>query len=421
MNLWIFHHYATLPSLNGHIRPFRFAQHLKDHGTNTTIFAASYQHFAGINLITDKKRYIRDDTTGTPFVFVRTPDGSSGIARIKNMLSFFCGLVRISRNYTDEYGKPDCILASSPQPFAMIAGIKVAKKFGIPCICEIRDLWPEAVFNVSKKVSENTIVGRVLIACEHWTYKHADALIFTKEGDTDYLKERKWTIEQGGDIALSKCFYINNGIELSEYLGDISNCKIEDSDLEDTSFKLVYAGAIRPVNNVGNIIDAAKYIPKDENIKILVYGEGSQKSELEKRVENEGIDNVIFKGFVEKKYLPYILSKSSVNLLNYSGDKYNWTRGVSSNKLFEYLASGKPVISTMKPGYSIVEKYKCGIELSKQTPDELAKAILQMKNLDCKEYKALCNNSLAAARNFDYAVLTKRLEDVLRFVEAQEV
>jgi len=31
-------------------------------------------------------------------------------------------------------------------------------------------------------------------------------------------------------------------------------------------------------------------------------------------------------------------------MLNYSDKKYNWTRGNSSNKLFEYLASGKPVV-----------------------------------------------------------------------------
>ncbi len=81
-----------------------------------------------------------------------------------------------------------------------------------------------------------------------------------------------------------------------------------------------------------------------------------------RRVENENLDNVKMKGFVNKKYIPYILSKSSVNILNYSQTQYNWSRGNSSNKLFEYMASGKPMISTVKMGYSIIEKYKCGIE-----------------------------------------------------------
>lgn len=420
MKIWIFHHYATLPNLNGHIRPYRFAKHLEKTGKETVVFAASYQHFAGYNLIKDKRRYLEENYNGVPFVFVKTADGASGVARIRNMFSFFLGLLHTAKTYAEKDGKPDIILASSPQPLAMVAGIIVARRFRIPCVCEIRDLWPEAIFSVSKKIKENGFVGRLLTKGEHWIYKNADALVFTKEGDTDSLKEKGWTVEQGGDISLSKCFYINNGIELNEYEEQKVENAFADADLDDDSFKLVYAGAIRPVNNVGNILDAAKLLPKDENIKILIYGDGNQKEQLENRVKQENIDNVIFKGFVEKKYLPYILSKSSANLLNYSSENYNWSRGVSSNKLFEYLASGKPVISTVKTGYSIIEKYQCGTEMEHQTPEELAKAVLAIKHLDSQRYNQYCNNALNAAKNFDYESLTNELEKVFKFVKCKD-
>src|SRR5690625_6806467 len=87
------------------------------------------------------------------------------------------------------------------------------------------------------------------------------------------------------------------------------------------------------------------------------------------------------KGFVDKQFIPNILSKSSVNILNYSQTKYNWSRGNSSNKLFEYMASGKPIISTVKMGYSIIDKYRCGFELENSTPEELAATILKIKNI----------------------------------------
>ena len=415
MKLWIFHHYATLPNLNGHIRPFRFAKHLHYYNIETTIFAASFQHFSGNNLITNGESYIREEVDKIPFVFIKTPNGSNGLARIRNMLAFYQGLKAVCYKYANLYGKPDCILASSPQPLSMQAGIEIAKKIGIPCICEIRDLWPEAIFNVSNRVKENTLIGKALIAGEHSIYKKANALIFTKEGDTDYLKEHEWTSQQGGDINLNKCFYINNGIEIDEYLNQIDSCSFFDKDLEDSSFKLIYAGAIRPVNNVSNILDAAKFL-KNENVKILIYGEGSQKQALEQKAIDEHIDNVSFKGFVEKKYLPYILSKSSANLLNYSSKHYNWSRGISSNKLFEYLASGKPVISTVKTGYSIVEKNHCGIELQNQSPRDLADAIVYIKNLPSSEYENFCLNALNTARQFDYGLLTKKLVNVIKTV-----
>ena len=81
----------------------------------------------------------------------------------------------------------------------------------------------------------------------------------------------------------------------------------------------------------------------------------NQKGILEKRIAEEGLTNIKMKGFVNKQFIPYILSKSSVNILNYSNTQYNWSRGNSSNKLFEYMASGKPIISTVKMGYSIIE------------------------------------------------------------------
>ena len=103
-------------------------------------------------------------------------------------------------------------------------------------------------------------------------------------------------------------------------------------------------------------------------------------------------------------------------MLNYSSTHYNWSRGISSNKLFEYLASGKPIISTVKTGYSIVEKNHCGIELQNQSPRDLADAIVYIKNLPSSEYENFCLNALNTARQFDYGLLTKKLVNVIRTV-----
>lgn len=417
-NLWIIHHYASLPSLNGHIRPYRFAKRLTKFNINSTIFAASYQHFSEYNLIDDQRRYICITTEDRiPFVFVNTPASrAGGFARIKNMCAFYYRMIKDAKQYAKKHGNPDVILASSPQPLAMLAGIRIAKKYNIPCICEVRDLWPEAIFNFSTILKENSILGALLVAGEHWIYKHANAIVFTKEGDTDYIEEHKWTINQGGDIDIRKCFYINNGIELLEYDKQINCNVLEDTDLKDDSFKVVYAGAIRSVNNVSNILDAAKLLT-DISIKILIFGDGNEREALEKRLIDEHITNVVFKGFVEKKYIPYILSCSSVNLLNYSSEKYNWTRGNSSNKLFEYLASGKPVISTVKMGYSIIQHFQCGIEIDNNTPQGLADAIMFIKRLDKEQYQNYCQNARKSAAGYDYEILTNKLVEVIRYVE----
>ena len=122
------------------------------------------------------------------------------------------------------------------------------------------------------------------------------------------------------------------------------------------------------------------------------------------------------KGYVNKQYIPYILSKSSINILNYSQSQYNWARGNSSNKLFEYMASGKPIISTVKMGYCILDKYKCGLSLKDSTPEELAMTIMQIKNMQRDQYEKMGLNAIKGAKDFDFSILTGKLIDVINSV-----
>src|SRR5699024_3703344 len=137
------------------------------------------------------------------------------------------------------------------------------------------------------------------------------------------------------------------------------------------------AGSIRKVNNIGMLLDAAKIIQNEGNkeIRFLIYGSGDESEVLKKRCYEEGIKNVTFKGRVEKRYVPSILKRSYINILHNSStslDKY----GQSQNKYFEYLAAGKCLVQTYSTGYSIYEKFDCGVSASVQNTEEISKMIL---------------------------------------------
>ncbi len=410
-NIWIFHHYATPPTMNGFTRPFNFGVHLDKIGYNLKVFVASYLHFSDINLIENNELYINNNETEIPFVFIKTPS-FSGKGRVLNMVAYYRNLFKVTKKLVQQGEKPDLIIASSPHPLAMIAGIKIANKLNIPCVCEVRDFWPE-VFFMGGRLKENSIIGRLLLKGEHWIYKKADALIFLKEGDYTYITDKKWDIAQGGDIDLDKCHYINNGVDLKSFNEQIENDQLFDEDIENTAFNVVYAGAIRPVNSVGNILDAAKLLIDNKEFQFLIFGDGNQLEMLKKRVKDENITNVKMKGYIDKKFIPYVLSKSSVNILNYSQSKYNWSRGNSSNKLFEYMASGKPIISTVKMGYSPIEKYACGVSLEEDTPQALAEAVSKIFNMSDDRYNEISENAKHGAKDFDYKELTKKLISVI--------
>lgn len=412
-NIWYFHHYATPPNMSGLSRPSFLGNELVKKGNKVNVFAASYLHYSDENLIKDKKKYLIDKSTNVNYIFVRTPSSKKSYkARVLNMFAFYKRLFSVTKEYKKSEGKPDIIIASSPHPLTMIAGIKIAKRLKIPCICEVRDFWPE-VFFLGGVLKEKSLIGKILLAGEKWIYQKADEIIFLKEGDTEYIKEKHWDIKNGGKIDLNKCYYINNGVNCRDFNNLIKTEQIEDEDLRDNSFKVIYAGAIRPVNNIDNLLDAAKILKEYKNIKFLIYGTGNELERLKNRVKTEEINNVIFKGYVEKKLVPYILSQASVNILNYSSKKYNWKRGNSSNKLFEYMAAGKPIISTIQMGYCPLAKYKCGISVKEESANGLANSIKEIIDLTKEEYASMCVNAKEASNYFDYSILSEKLEKVI--------
>ena len=420
LNIWLMNHYASNMYRDKAGRHFWFAKQLMEEGYDVTVFCSTTLVNGEELLNIGKDKLAVKSADGIPFVFVKTvPAQGNGIKRVENMGLFYKNLFPATKVYAAQYGKPDVIVASSVHPLTMVAGIQIAKKMKVPCICEIRDLWPEAIFSFGK-TTEKSLIGRILIKGEHWIYRRANALIFTKEGDTDYLKEKRWTTAQGGDIDLAKCHYINNGVDIAAYEKNIETEQLDDPNVIDVmKFNVTYCGTIRPVNNVGKLLDTAAILKEKgryDDVQFLIFGDGGQLSELKERVKNEHLDNVKMKGFIDRKYIPFILSRSGVNMLNYSQNQYNWTRGNSSNKLFEYMASGKPIISTVHMGYSIIKKYDCGVELDEDTPQALAEQIINFHDMSNGERERIGQNARNGAKNFDFSVLTGKLIEVIESV-----
>ena len=87
--------------------------------------------------------------------------------------------------------------------------------------------------------------------------------------------------------------------------------------------------------------------------------------------------------------------------------------GGSMNKLFDYFASGKPVLSTFKMGYSLINKYNAGIELDDSSSERIADSILYFRNLNEKAYREYCNNARKAAEDYSFKNLTDSLIQII--------
>ena len=418
-NIWILNHYATEMFENKGGRHYWFAENLIKMGYSSKVFTANTFHKISDKVIdTGDMEYIVKSVNGIPFVFVKSrPIKKNILGRLLNMLSFYKNLLFTGKRIAKEGDKPDVIIASSVHPLTMIAGIKLAKKFNIPCICEVRDLWPEAIFRFTS-LKKNSMIGKILQKGEYWIYKKADAIIFTVEGYRDYLKKQKWDTSSGGSLDLSKTFYINNGLDLCSYK-KLRNEYPYSFGKDDKPYKIIYTGSIGLINNLEIIIEAARILNSKNNaedIMFYIFGDGIKRDELEQKSVNLGLKNIKFNGNVNKQFIPSILSHSKINLL-VNAEKGLWEYGSSNNKLFEYLASAKPIISNIKIGYSILNKYKCGVELNENTPECLADTILTIKNLPKREYDQYCMNAKKAAEDFDFKEHTQQLLKVIDFAE----
>ncbi len=412
MKLWIVNHYAIPPSLGGLNRHYYFSKYLKYNGVHTRILSSSKIHNSEVNFNAGDL-YTVKNVDGVEYTFIKTSDYTgNGFGRIFSFIQFpYNCLKTLKILFKNE--KPDVIYASSPELFSTAVALKFGLKHDIPTVVEIRDLWPESVVEYTKLTRNNPVI-KVLYRLEKWIYENASRVVFTFEGGTDYIKMKKWNKDSGGTIDLEKFRYINNGVEVKKIDQYAKEFTIEDSDLLSDKFKVVYTGSVRKVNSIGLLVDAAKVLKENavDDVSIIIFGDGTEKEDLVNKAKELNLTNIVFKNRVDKKYIPYILSKSDLNIFVGQDDAMN-KYGLSLNKLFDYMASGKPILSNIESGYDNIRKYGCGIIVQSNSAESIADGILSIKTSSNKEYSRMCNQSKKAAEDFDYEKLSLKLLNIL--------
>ncbi len=402
MNIWLINHYAVPPQYYPLARQTYFAKHLMSMGHEVTIFAASSVHNSNPakNLITDHSPYREEWVDGVHYVYIKCCDYlGSGLKRVYNICEFAWKLPGVCKKFP----KPDAIVATSMPPTSCAVGIHLAKKYKCKGIAEIADLWPESIVAYDIAGPKNPVVV-ILRWLEKWIYKNATAVVFTMEGAYDYILEQGWQDQ----IPREKVHYINNGVELDSFRYNQDHYITDDPDLSDPNlFKVVYTGSIRKVNNLGLLLDVAKEI-KDPRVKFLIWGDGDEKPLLEQRLVDENICNVVFKGRVAKEYVPNIVSQASLNFAHNSASSL-FRFGISFNKLFDYMAAGKPILCDFPCPYNPAVRLGASMEVPEPSPSAVAKKIEEIAQLPKEEYEKMCQASLQGAEEYSFKNLTTKL------------
>lgn len=323
---------------------------------------------------------------------------SSNIKRIFSMLIFMLRVIFFKFPKDD---KPEIIYASSPHLFAALGALILAKKNKAKYILEIRDLWPETWVQM-KIIKKNGIIHKFFLKLEKYLYKKADRIIFLGE-NFNYI------LSLG--IDKNKVYTISNGVDLEEFDKNMSS----PIKLNAEKFNITYTGAVGIANNLDELLDLAKLIDNDAIIFNIV-GHGPLKEHLKNRVEKEKILNVKFYEPIDKIFVPSLLKSSDiliVLLLNI--DLYKV--GMSLNKVFEYLASSKPILFYGNTVSDYVARSNSGISVPAGEILKLRDACLKLYNMSTEEREELGRNGRNyVEENFDWRVLANKVDQIIESV-----
>lgn len=407
--IWLINQHAMPPKLESRLRTIKLAHYLTKMGYDVTIFASSVMHNMNIDLIEDDSKYIERSYGDIKFVHIKTRRyNSNGLSRLIGLFEFPIKVHFLRK----KFNRPDFFIQSASVPFGNLL-YYTAKKLKAKYIVEVQDLWPQTFVDLGMIGRHNPILSIAYLA-EKWLYKKADKVVFSIEGGKDYITDRKWDRDNGGPIDLRKVYYINNGVDLNDFQNYMATYKLEDSDLEnDLIKKIIYIGSIRLANNLKAMINAAEILKDHTDIKFLIYGDGDDRLPLENYCKDNKLDNVIFKQkWIDPYYVPYVLSKSTVNILNYKSGTFG-KYGGSQSKMFQYIASGKPICSNLNMMYCPINKYNLGIAKDFKSSKEFADAILYLSNMDSVSREEMSMRAKDVANQFDYVVLTNKLIELL--------
>jgi glycosyltransferase involved in cell wall biosynthesis len=401
MNILVVNHYVGTPVDGIGDRHYMFAKELIKRGHDVTIISSSFDHGTRTEThLNEGEKWKRQVEEGVPFVWVRTPPYTgNGLDRAWNMLCFGLRINRWAERFRLE--RPDVVVGSSPHLFAASGAQRLARRYNVPFVLEIRDLWPETLIELGNFSPRNPGI-RVLERIERRLYRSADHIMCLLPGGAEHI------CEKGGQKG--KITWIPNGIDLKV----VPTPYPRDDSLK---FVVMYAGAHGLANGLDSILDTASILKQQgwsERVVFRFVGDGPHKARLAERACTEGLDMVQFEPYVPRREIYSLLQEADAFVITLRDANLFSRYGVSPNKLFDYLASARPVIFAIDSLNNPVAESGGGITVPPEDPESMAQAIIRLANMSSQaRWEMGLKGRRYVEQEYDYAKLADRIETVL--------
>lgn len=400
--VWIVNHYALPPGGAGGTRHYSLASQLVRHGWDVEIFAASVELNTGLQRL-EGATLVRRETLGDiKFNWIRTNRyHGNGVGRMVNMLVF--AVLLLMPFAVRGLSRPSVVVGSSVHPFAAWAGAVLASRFEVPFVFEVRDLWPETLIDLGR-IRRTSFLARALFSLEKWLYQRADRIVVLPPFSVRYIESL--------GIPGEKVLWLPNGVTLEGF-------PYIEPLVREGKLKLMYFGAHGEANGLRNLLDAMAFLRDSLNetdYELELIGDGPQKPALIDYAKRLGLESVRFSPPVPKSQIPRLAASADAFIFNLVSSPV-FRFGISSNKLFDFMAAGRPILFCCDAANNPVMEARAGITVEPDTPESLARAIVALGALSFEERAEM---GLAARKyvelNHSFQVLGERFDQLLRDV-----
>ncbi|MDH4222629.1 MAG: glycosyltransferase [candidate division Zixibacteria bacterium] len=297
--------------------------------------------------------------------------------------------------------KIDLIYVTSPPHSSQLLGLLLSKLTRKPWVADFRDDWLEDVYKISK-------FSRLRLKFE----KYLSRKVFSKASYVIANTEFKKEIYQRNYPEAKGIETIYNGFDAE----DLNRAKQAKDRWQDDKFHICHSGYFYPGTALPLLEILKDFFCENPALrgKIQFDVVGYLEQEYREWISRNNLSGEI-------KYWGYVDHISSVNfllkshlLLHLTGSGGDFWKGVVAGKLFEYLASGKPILSfTQKDGESekIISQSNSGWVFSLTEPQEIKDKLKELYRLYLKDELRVEQNKLFI-QEFERKNLTQKLSSV---------
>ena len=391
--IWIINEYAGSPYYGMEFRHYYLGKELVKFGYKVNIISSNYSH-----LFKNLPEPGKENIDGIDYLWIKTFNYGKAHSKKRVFKWFLFSLKLFQLPFKLE--KPNVIIVSPMATFPVFPSWILSKFYRAKFVFEVKDIWPLTLVEIGG-YSRNHPFIKIMRFFEIFALKKADLIISNLPNYGEYLKDNN----------IKRDFiWISNGINLEE-MKEVKALPLEVIEkIPKDKFIVGYAGTVGAANAIDSFLEASKFINKDD-IFFVIVGDGQEKQRLQEIYKK---DNIVFLNAIDKKQVQSILKLFDVCYIGLK-KKDIFKYGVSPNKLFDYMFSGKPILYAINSGQNnIVQIANCGITVKAENPEAIADGIMKLYNMSKEERKKLGENGKNyVVKYFNYEFLAEKLSKVL--------